>query len=43
MSNKNLVTFQLIDVKVASQSRLFCAIFNTFAENDRFPRCVQLS
>ena len=31
------------DVTVTSQSELFCAIFNTFAENDLFACGFQLS
>ena len=31
------------DVTMTSQSGLFCAIFNTFAENDPFPCGFQLS
>ena len=38
MSIKHLVTFPM-----TSQSLLFCAIFNTFAENDPFSCGFQLS
>ena len=37
MSIRNLVTFTM-----TSQSELFCAIFNTFAETDPFPCGFQL-